>query len=154
MLASSTFGQAPATIYSDELTAAAPLRGCRKRNAKRAKPAVEDPMKGDEEQRLAERRAKFERRSGGDSRSSEEREQVGERRVVADRRLGGDRRSQAAKPSKRSVVAPILTIVVALCAFDVYFENGRHTVQPAQAFADNANADISRWVGAAFPNRN
>ena len=154
MLTLSTFGQAPAIIYGDKITAAAPPRGRRKWNAKRAKPAIEDPMKGEDEQRLAERRAKFERRSGGDSRSSEERERVGERRAGADRRLGGDRRSQAAKPSKPSAVAPILAIFVALCAFDVYFEDGRHTVQPAQALADNANADISRWVGSAFAKRN
>jgi len=111
-------------------------------------------MKGDDEQRLADRRAKFERRSGEDTRPSEERDRVGERRVVADRRLGGDRRSQAAKPSKPSAITPILAIIVALGAFDVYFENGRHTLQPAQAFADTANADISRWVGSAFAKRN
>ncbi len=111
-------------------------------------------MKGDDELRLGERRAKFERRSGQDTRPNEERERFGERRVVPDRRLGGDRRSQAAKPPRQSVITPILALVVALCAFDVYFENGRHTLQPAQAFADNANADISRWVGTAFPKRN
>ena len=110
-------------------------------------------MKVDDELRLGERRAKFERRSGVDARPIEERERLGERRAGPDRRLGVDRRSKDTTASQRSLIVPIVAIAAGLWSFDVYFEGGRHTIQPTQILADKANADISAWVSGAFPKR-
>lgn len=108
-------------------------------------------MDGDKSPRMGDRRSHIERRSGFDTRTPEERERSGERRMGPDRRKRGERRVE--KPAQGLSVTSVLLAAAMLVLFDVRFEDGRHTLDPLQQWADYSNAKIGHWVGQAFPSK-